>query len=200
MNSKNDNMKNQKYDRTTFTIIDNRNGRRVAVRVVPGIAGFAAAENGTIYSALGSTRDANWIEGGGDPRQLPANVWHRIKPRSCGSDYARVLVATKYIDRELWNIKEDSAQSNVRIHRMVAAAWLSEFDAKTFRNLVVNHKNFNTLWNAASNLELITTAENVRYSRDGGRYGKNRGQGVNARRRAEAAAMRARREAMVAVA
>lgn len=72
------------------------------------------------------------------------------------------------------SIKTNKGWRQARVNRLVALAFIPNNEPK--RN-EVNHKDFNRKNNHADNLEWLTHAENVKYSRNAGRYpsqiGKN---------------------------
>lgn len=65
-------------------------------------------------------------------------------------------------------LTKDRVKNYCLVHRLVAMAFLDQPDAP-YEALEVNHKDFNKLHNASSNLEWKTRNENVRHAVVGGR-------------------------------
>lgn len=88
--------------------------------------------------------------------QIKNKKGHILKPVDNGSGYLRV------------DLRKDGQREQLLIHRVVAQAFVPNPDNKP----EVNHKNSNTKYNWACNLEWVTRLENVAH-RDDRRRAKN---------------------------
>lgn len=88
--------------------------------------------------------------GKGNRNKNKTKELYKIKPRSLPNGYQRI-----YARNTVTNKRQD-----LYIHRLVAQAYVPN----PYNKRVVNHKNCNRADNRASNLEWVTTTENIAYA------------------------------------
>ena len=117
------------------------------------------AEN-TLEKAIQRTAaNEEWVDVPGHDDRYEASNYGRVRNKERGNmirgslDHKGYLVFTVY--------QGDYEQTNIKIHSMVAAAFLGERPA----GLVVNHKDGTRTNNNIINLEYVTHKENLRHGR-----------------------------------
>lgn len=111
---------------------------------IPGFEGKYQA------STMGNIKSLNRQEYSSRYNSRGYTVQERIlKPRKCGKN-------GKYLSVVLY---KNGEKYNCRIHRLVCLTFLG------YSDLTINHINENTTDNKLSNLEYLTNADNLRYSK-----------------------------------
>ena len=71
-----------------------------------------------------------------------------------------------YASVSIWS---KGKEKRLLVHRLVAMSFIGEI-----KDLEVNHKDFNKLNNSVDNLEIVTSAQNIKHAKDGKRFKGNK--------------------------
>ena len=111
----------------------------------------------------------------------------RVRRISSGRILKPILDSTGYYTQ---NLSLNGKQAPVRVHRLVAEAFVSQF------NITVNHKDGDKLNNHPDNLEWVTRSENFRHAHENGlspNPPKRKGEAANGAKLTEAIVLECRR-------